>query len=241
MRQLLERLRVLDREIAELRGHLDGGPSSVSYEVANPEPRWRRFAIAAAVLAVAGLAGAIVGFVVGQLPALVGGLAAAVLGLGLAVNARRMRRAAFDFRLHKQLRDDEINRRLRGRSKLEDDLQMRIADREARLAELGMTDLAAAEDLLAREDAHVAAIGQARARQEGLVGKAPPETLPTLRNAAALEVEQKTSALEALGPIAKEPRARERLEVEVREQEGNLERARDAEARRPGARGAEPG
>ena len=55
------------------------------------------------------------------------------------------------------------------------------------------------------------------AQLEGLVGKEPPETLPTLRDAAALEIEQKTSALEALGPIAKEPRARERLEVEVRD------------------------
>ena len=51
-----------------------------------------------------------------------------------------------------------------------------------------------------------------------------------MRDAAALEIEQKTSALEALGPIAKEPRARERLEVEVRDQEGALERARDDEA-----------
>ena len=53
---------------------------------------------------------------------------------------------------------------------------------------------------------------------------------PTQRDAAALEIAQKTSALEALGPIAKEPRARERLEVEVRDQEAALERARDDEA-----------
>ena len=45
-----------------------------------------------------------------------------------------------------------------------------------------------------------------------------------------LETEQKTHALEALGPIAKEPRARERFEVEVRDQEAALERARDDEA-----------
>ena len=39
-----------------------------------------------------------------------------------------------------------------------------------------------------------------------------------------------TRLLEALGPIAKEPRARERLEVEVRDQEASLDRARDDEA-----------
>ena len=51
-----------------------------------------------------------------------------------------------------------------------------------------------------------------------------------LRDAAALEIEQKSGALEALGPIAKEPRARERLEVEVREAEEAVEKARDHEA-----------
>ena len=51
-----------------------------------------------------------------------------------------------------------------------------------------------------------------------------------MRDTAALDIEQKTSALEALGPVAKEPRARERLEVEVKGQEHALEAARDDEA-----------
>ena len=230
LRQVVERLRVLDREIAELRAQLGDGPSAVDYEIVIPKPRWRWLAIAAGVLAVAGLAAAIIGFISGQFPAVIGGLVAAVLGLGLAATARSQQRAAFDFQRQKQLRDDEIARRLRGRTQLEDDLKRRVADRDAQLGSLELADLPAAEDLLAREDAHVGAIGRARAQLEGLVGKAPMETLPTLRDAAALEIEQKTSALDALGPIAKEPRARERLEVEVRDQEGALERARDDEA-----------
>ncbi len=76
----------------------------------------------------------------------------------------------------------------------------------------------------------MARINELSAQLDGLVGKEPRETLATQRDAAALEIEQKGSALEALGPIAKEPRARERLEVEVRDQEGALERARDDEA-----------
>jgi hypothetical protein len=80
LRQVVERLRVLDREIAALRAQLGDGPSAVDYEVVIPEPRWRRFAIAAGVLAVGGLAAGIIGFVTGQFPALIGGLAAAVLG-----------------------------------------------------------------------------------------------------------------------------------------------------------------
>jgi uncharacterized protein YhaN len=58
-----------------------------------------------------------------------------------------------------------------------------------------------------------------------------PEAVVPERNAAALEVERKTHAIEELGPIAREPRARERLEVEVRQAETQLDVARDAEAR----------
>jgi uncharacterized protein YhaN len=54
--------------------------------------------------------------------------------------------------------------------------------------------------------------------------------MPVIRDAAALEVEQKGHALESIGPIAREPRARERLEVEVRDAEAALEKARDDEA-----------
>ena len=113
---------------------------------------------------------------------------------------------------------------------MEAELRQAEADTEQQLGSLGLDDLAAAEDMLAGEEAHVARMDQLTAQLDGLVGKEPRETLPTLRDAAALEIEQKTSALDALGPIAKEPRARERLEVEVRDQEGALERARDDEA-----------
>jgi uncharacterized protein YhaN len=81
-----------------------------------------------------------------------------------------------------------------------------------------------------REEEHVKRIELLTAQLDGLVGKEPPESLPERRDAAALEIEQKTHALEALGPIAREPRARERLEVEVRDAEAALERARDDEA-----------
>ena len=132
--------------------------------------------------------------------------------------------------MREQLRDVEIDRRLRGRSEMEAELKQAEIDTEQQLGTLGLDDLAAAEDLLAREEAHVARMDQLSAQLDGLVGKEPRETLPKLRDSAALEIEQKTSALEALGPIAKEPRARERLEVEVRDGEAALDRARDDEA-----------
>ena len=129
-----------------------------------------------------------------------------------------------------QLRDVEIDRRLRGRSEMEAELADCEAKVTAQLGALGLKDLAEAEEMLGREEEHVAQIDRRTAQLEGLVGKEPADTLPAKRDAAALEIEQKTSALEALGPIAKEPRARERLEVEVRDQEAALERARDDEA-----------
>ena len=230
LRQLVERVRVLDREIGELRVQLGEEPSTVDYNVVIPEPRYRLFAWLAVLLAVGGVAAVAVGVFAGVGAAVVGGATAAVVGLILAVLARSRRRAAFDFRRQKELRDDEIARRLRGRSQLEGDLRRAEADITAQLVTLKVNDPKAAEDLLAREDAHVQAIERARAQLDGLVGKEPVETLPTLRDAAALAIEQKSAALEALGPIAKEPRARERLEVEVRDQESARERARDEEA-----------
>jgi len=104
------------------------------------------------------------------------------------------------------------------------------ADVKRQLESLGLDDLPAAEAMLAAETEHVATINRLSAQLDGLVGKEPPEALAGTRDAAALEIAQKTSALEALGPVAKEPRARERLEVEVKGQETALETARDDEA-----------
>ena len=230
LRQLVERTRALDREIGELRVQLGEEPSSVDYNVMVPEPRYRPFAWLAVLLAAGGVTAVAVGVFADIAAAVAGGVAAAAAGLLLAAFARARRRAAFDFRRQKQLRDVEIARRLRGRSQLEDELRRAEDDLKAQLAMIEVDEPKAAEDLLAREDAHVQAIERARAQLDGLVGKEPVVTLPTLRDAAALAIEQKSGALEALGPIAKEPRARERLEVEVRDQEGALERARDDEA-----------
>ncbi len=230
LRQIVERTRLLDRQIGELRAQLGEEPSTVDYEIVVPEPRYRPFAWLAVLLAAGGVIAVAIGVFAGIAAAVVDGVAAAVVGLLLAALARSRRRAAFDFRREKQLRADEIARRLRGRSHLEDELRRAEADLKAQLVTIEVDDVTAAEDLLAREDAHVQSIERARAQLDGLVGKEPVAALPTLRDAAALAIEQKTGALEALGPIAKEPRARERLEVEVRDQESALGRARDDEA-----------
>jgi recombinational DNA repair ATPase RecF len=231
LRQVVERLRALDGRMRELNALLSG-EIEVQYEVSVPEPTWRPVAgiaflavVGGALLAIASLLG-----IIAITGAAIVGLIVLVLGAILALSARRQRRTALDYRRQKQLRDVEIDRRLRGRSQLEEELKQAEADNGKQLQAIGLPDLAAAEDLLRREEEHVAQIDRLTAQLEGLVGKEPADRLPELRDAAALEIEQKTHALEALGPIAREPRARERLEVEVRDAEAALERARDDEA-----------
>jgi uncharacterized membrane protein YidH (DUF202 family) len=232
LRKAVERLRTLDGRIRELRAALSG-EVRVDFEVA-PEPTWQPLSRLAIALVIVGLV--IVGVSVLLeflgvahlgLPVEAIGALVAIVGVVVAAVALWLRRS---YKLQTQMRDVEIDRRLRGRSEMEAELRDAEAKAEAQLGSLGLTDLAEAEDTLSREEQHVAQIERLTGQLEGLVGKEPTETLPKLRDAAALEIAQKTSALEALGPIAKEPRARERLEVEVRDQEGALERSRDDEA-----------
>jgi DNA repair exonuclease SbcCD ATPase subunit len=228
----VERLRKLDGRIRELKAAL-ADEVEVKFDVA-PEPTWQplsRWSLALVAIGLLIALGPVIAealglFRTGVIIQLVGAIVA-IVGLALAFVAWWLRRSA---RTHAQMRDVEIDRRLRGRSQMEAELKLTEAEAERELGAIGLPTIAEAEDLLAREEAHVGQMGRLAAQLEGLVGKVPTETLPELRDAAAHEVEQKTSALNALGPIAKEPRARERLEVEVRDQEAALERARNDEA-----------
>jgi uncharacterized protein YhaN len=230
--QVVNRLRRLDAQIRELSAALSG-EVAVQFEVP-PEPTWRplsRMAIGLVLLGVVMAAGTLAGRITGILdlgiaPALLGG-AGAGIGFILAFVAYWLRR---NDRMQTQLRDVEIDRRLRGRSEMEQELKQAEMDTAQQLAGLGLEDLPAAETLLMAEQEHVSRIERLGAQLEGLVGKEPTEVLPGLRDAAALEIEQKTHAMEALGPIAREARARERLEVEVRDMEASFERSRDDEA-----------
>lgn len=232
LRGSVERLRALDSTIRELKAIL-ANEMTVDFEVA-PEPTWRplsRISVALVVIGILLAGGPVLLKVVGMAdlgPTVqVVGAIMAVVGLALAAVALWLRRSG---KSQAELRDVEIDRRLRGRSEMEAELVDAELKAKAQLTALGLPDLAAAEDLLAREEAHVAQVDLLGAQLDGLVGKEAPSTLATARDSAALEIAQKTSALESLGPIAKEPRARERLEVEVRDQETAVERARDDEA-----------
>ena len=229
LRVAVGRLRVLEGEARELRATL-GDVIDTAYEVAIPTPTWRPLAVAAVALVALGAGGASAGLVVASVVLAAGGGVVAAIGLLLGLYAWRQRSQAHDLHHQRLLRDEQIARRLRGRSELEAQLKAKTDEITAALNALALDDVAAAEALLAAEEAHVQAISQLEAQLKGLVGNEPLESLPRIRDAAALEIEQKTAALEALGPIAREPRARERLEVEVRDQAAALERARDDEA-----------
>ena len=248
LREAMSKVRASDLRIREIKAALSG-EVEVQFVVETPTPRsWRPTAIAAMVVIVlaVGLVAAdflkllpvgLQAFSVSALGASVtvpGAPLLAILlvlfGVGLALIGRRQRIRSLDVRKTKDLRTQEIERRLRGRSMLEQELQMEEVTLSNLLAALELPDLAAVEALVAAEEAHMSTILRLRAQLEGLVGREPTETLPELRDKAALDVEQKSGALEQLGPIAHEPRARERLEVAVADADRALGIARDTEA-----------
>jgi DNA repair exonuclease SbcCD ATPase subunit len=246
LREILTKVRDADVRIRELRAKL-AGEVEVKYEVDEPTPRaWRPTAIAAmlAILLAVGLVAldasntlpfAIPSVVVtGTSIAIAGAefLAGLLLlfGIFLALVGRRQRIRAMDFRRTRDLRDAEIERRLRGRSMLEHELQLAEVFLEKQLSSIGLPNLAAVQALVEAEEAHSGNILRLRAQLEGLVGREQGEALPQLRDSAAHEIEQKTGALEELGPIAREARARERLEVEVGDADKSVGVVRDAEA-----------
>ncbi len=234
LRPAVERLRSVDTRIATLE-QLLAGEIQVDFDLP-PERKWQprsRMALALAgvgvLIAVISTALSVFGVLnLGPIPGIVG-IIIALIGGVVAVAGLRERNAD-KVTVSRQMKSEEVNRRLRGRSDMEDELRLARAEREEVLAKLELPGTPEAEERLAAETAHVARIDQGRARLGGLIGDAHPDTLLTRRDTAAREIEQKTAALEALGPIAKEPRARERLEVEVRDAEGVVDRARDGEA-----------
>lgn len=232
LRPAVERLRTLETRITTLEALLES-EVHVDFELP-PERRWRPQSRIGLILGIVGILLAAGGAVVDLALDIELGLVAVVLGLVLAAIGVAAHLLAIRDRnanaATRQMKDEEVARRLRGRSDMEEELRRSRAEREEVLAELGLPGAPEAEERLAAETAHVAQIDQGHARLSGLVGDEHPDTLPSKRDAAAAEISRATASLEALGPIAKEPRARERLEVEVRDAEGVADRMRDDES-----------
>ena len=248
LREILTKVRDADVRIRELKAKL-AGEVEVKLEVTDPTPRaWRPTAIVAVLFILASVVvmanelyevvpislpsvtieGAGTPIVVSGAPILAGLLL--LFGIVLAMIGRRQRVRATDVRRGRDMREAEVERRLRGRSMLEQEIQMAEVLLQNQLSSIELPDLAAVQALHDAEEEHSTNLLKLRAQLEGLVGREPDETLPQLRDAAAAEIEQKTGALEELGPIAREARARERLEVEVNEADRTLGAVRDEEA-----------
>jgi uncharacterized protein YhaN len=248
LREALAKLREGTMRIREINAVLAGEVEVVEPLVEAPPRAWRPTAIAALVTIVVALGIAVAGqldVLPRDLPALtVNGLGMtvtlpgatilavllALFGVGLALVARRQRLRARRIRRTKDLRDQEVERRLRGRSLLEQDLRTEEAMVSNLLAALDAPDIAAVERLADAEEAHVGKILRLRAQLEGLIGRDPANELQELRDKAALEIEQKAAAIEEIGPLARDARARERLEADVAAADRDLGVARDAEA-----------
>ena len=151
--QIVIRLRSLDAKIRELRAALSG-EIAVNFDVP-PPPTWRPLSrlsprprggrrarggriVRRQASRASSISGSAPLLLAAPLPA---------IGFILAFVARWLRRSD---RMQAQLRDVEIDRRLRGRSEMEAELKQAEADTAQQLKAVGLEDLAAAEDLLDR-------------------------------------------------------------------------------------------
>ena len=240
LRQTVGRLQALDATITDLKRQLEG-EVQVDFEATAPEPTWRLPTIVGSLGIVVGLGLAIAGAVVHGLAVLLGvGIGVALIGAGLLVFARRRRSAAIGADRQKQLADVQIDRRLRGRSQLENELKEAEADFAQQIQGIGQPDLATAQTELAQEEAHVARINELTAKLEGLVGRDAVGTFPASRDAALAAAANRSADLANLADAARAPGARPRLETEVTEAESGLEAARQAAAAARAAAEANP-
>jgi DNA repair exonuclease SbcCD ATPase subunit len=225
LREGTQRLRDLEATIAELKAEL-GDEVTVPGEIMLPAPRWRPFAVVAILCAALG-----VGLVAFSTQTAIG-LLVALLGVVSAAFALWRRRLAFDVNYQNHLREEQVNRRLRGRSVVEEQLRQQERAREAQLAGLGVKDFAAAEALLAEEEAHVARLEQLRAEFATLLGDPPvTEDVAVLRDRAAAEAELRRHRLAEMGEIGKHPAGhRARYDAAVAAGEAARSRARETVA-----------
>ena len=230
LRQTVGRLNHLDGRIVELKRLLEG-EVQVEYEATAPEPTSRLPTILGGLAILVGVGLAVAGVLLSGLTVLLGvGIGVALIGAGLVVFARRRRSATTGVDREKQLADVQIDRRLRGRSQLENELKECQSDFDQQLHGISQPDLAATRAELAQEEAHVARISELTAKLEGLVGRDAVETFPTSRDSALAAAANRTSDLSRLAEEARADGSRPRLEAEVTDAEAGLEAARQAAA-----------
>ena len=228
LREQLELLRTLESRVGVLRESIpaDADPGAAAD---GPAPTFGLEAgttVGLLTVALTSLLAGLLAFMPLVLLAPVALVGAVAMGLRL----RRRWIAERDVRHLSEVRERDRTLRRQARAGAEEGLRSARADVAAILLDLGVADAEAAEELLAAERARLQEIATTRVQVAALLAGQASGPVDELRDRAALEFEQKSAALAALGPIATDERARERLEAEVRERTAAVEGARDAEA-----------
>ena len=184
LRKVVERLREVDGRIRELKAAL-AGEVEVTFEIP-PEPTWRPLSRVAVILVLVGLlvaGGTFIArtFLSFEIPSelqLVG-FGMAVIGAILAAVALWLRRSD---RLQQQLRDIDIDRRLRGRSDMEQELREAEADVAQQLETLGLEDVASGRGPACRAKRRTSS-RSASSRRSSRALSAPSRSHPCRRRA----------------------------------------------------------
>ena len=229
LRETLDRLRTMQSRVAVLQESLreEQGPE---VEPDEPVPSYALWTLATLFFLVIALGSVAFGLLAGVMAMLLTGVVFVVVAAMLVYFMMERRSAAKVVRHANAAR--EQRRAVRRQSRVGNEEGLRVAQSGVQnlLRELGATDVASAELLLSSEQARRQEIATLQVQVSAFLAGQSDADVAGLRDQAALEMEKKTAALEALGPIATDARARERLEAELRERQDALERARDAEA-----------
>ncbi|MGZ6274065.1 MAG: ATP-binding protein [Candidatus Limnocylindrales bacterium] len=229
LRDQLDRMRTLQSRVTILQEslHDEAGPE---VEPDEPEPSFLNEGVITAAVGAMVLAAIIIGSARSLLFAVLLGVGAMGLAVIEGMRFWERRSVAMNVRRINEVRERDRTVRRQSRVGTEEGLRVAQSGVQNILRELGVTDIAAAERLLTAEQARRQEVATLQVQASALLAGQSPGQASDLRDRAALELEQKTAALSALGPLATDARARERLEAEVRDRHAALERARDAEA-----------
>lgn len=229
LRETLDRMRTLQSRVSILQETLreEQGPD---VEPDEPVPSYRLWGLATAFFLLVAVLSVLYGFMSGLAPLILTGAVFVLLAALLIYFFTERRAAAMLVQHANDARERE--RVVRRQSKVGTEEGLRVAQSGVQnlLRELGASDIASAERLLTGEQGRRQEIATLQVQVSALLAGQSEANVAALRDQAALEMEQKAAALEALGPVATDARARERLEAEVRDRQEALERARDAEA-----------
>jgi hypothetical protein len=220
----VDRLRNLAYEIIELKVGQDSTPDASTYQAVTGLPSWRPYAVVAMVLLVVAV-GAFV--VLGGVPGIAVAAVLVLAAAGSGYMTWRRLGVARAARLQNELVENQISRRLRGRSEQEEKLRKAERARDDLLSTMGLTDLLGAEQMLDAETEHTASIEKLKAELLGLLGADPVgDDVAAARDQAAGEADQARHALSGMGEIGQDPEgSRIRFAAAVRTTQAQRETA----------------